>query len=294
MIGGRRAMTQSHQRERQSGHIPKRGRGRRGDGSGSSQATQPEESQVVDPSQLFDQSELEYLKYQDQVHHDVTDGGYDQDHIPQQQHVGDDDDDIAAAPAPEVLPVDPPFPGGPADLSLLHSYANHVALLLWYNSDNVRKLRVVKRINHGAKILSLGRPNGNHDWFWDPLRESGLHDLDYLGYATVPHALLMTPCERWHPETSTFHMLLGEMIVTLDDVACLTHLQIEGRMLSHGNKMPKHEGATLLMRHLGVSRQEADKICEQEYGGYVSYPRLRDLYTRYLGRANVLADTEDP
>ncbi|KEH21109.1 transmembrane protein, putative [Medicago truncatula] len=133
MIGGRRAMTQSHRRERQSGHIPKRGRGRRGDSSGSSQATQLEESQVVDPSVV------EYLNYQDQVHHDMTDGGYDQDHIPQQQHVGDDND-IAAAAAPEVLPVDPPFPGGPADLSLLHSYASHVALPLWYNSDNTRFL----------------------------------------------------------------------------------------------------------------------------------------------------------
>nr|ABD32773.1 hypothetical protein MtrDRAFT_AC151522g16v2 [Medicago truncatula] len=210
------------ERERQSGHIPKRGRGRRVDVSGSSQeasqATQPEESQVVDPSQ-----QVEYLNYQDQVHHDVTDGGYDQDHIPEQQHVGDDDN-IAAAAAPEVLHVDPSFPGGPDDLSLLHSYANHVALPVWYNSENIRKLRVVKSINHGAKILSLGRPNGNQDWFWDPLRESGLHDLVYLGYATVPHALLMTLCERWHPETSTFHMPLRKMTVTLDDVACLTHL----------------------------------------------------------------------
>ncbi|XP_024630712.1 protein MAINTENANCE OF MERISTEMS-like [Medicago truncatula] len=162
------------------------------------------------------------------------------------------------------------------------------------SSGDVRKLRVVKPINHGAKILSLGRPNGNQDWFWDPLRESGLHDLVYLGYATVPHAVLMTLCERWHPETSTFHMPLGEMTVILDDVACLTHLQIEGRMLTHGKKMPKHEGAALLMRHLGVSQQEADKICGQEDGGYISYPRLRDLYTRYLGRANLLADTEDP
>jgi len=80
MIGGRRAMTQSYQKERQSGHIPKRGRGQwRSDGSGTSQATHPEQSQVVDSTQ-----EVEYLNYQDQVHHDVTDGGYDQDHIPEQ------------------------------------------------------------------------------------------------------------------------------------------------------------------------------------------------------------------
>jgi len=70
----------------------------------------------------------------------------------------------------------------------------------------VRKMRVVKAINHGNKILSLGLPNEHQRWFWDPLRESGLHDLVYLGYATVPHALLMTLCERWHPETITFHM----------------------------------------------------------------------------------------
>jgi len=43
MIGGRRAMTQSHQRERQSGQIPKRGRGKeRANGSWNSQATQLE------------------------------------------------------------------------------------------------------------------------------------------------------------------------------------------------------------------------------------------------------------
>jgi len=79
MIGGRRAQTQSYrkEKERRNAHIPKRGRGRRGDGSGTSQATHPEESQVVDPSQVVDLSEVEYLNYQDQVHHDVTDGGYD-------------------------------------------------------------------------------------------------------------------------------------------------------------------------------------------------------------------------
>ena len=91
-----------------------------------------------------------------------------------------------------------------------------------------------------------------------------------------------------------FHMPLGEMAVTLDDVACLTHLQIEGRMLSHGKKMLRHEATTLLVRHLGVSQTEAEKICGTEYGGYISYLKVRELYTRYLDRANRLVDTEDP
>jgi len=61
MIGGRRAMTQSRRKEKERQNA-KRGRGRRGDGSETSQATPPEESQVADLSQV------EYLNYQDQVH----------------------------------------------------------------------------------------------------------------------------------------------------------------------------------------------------------------------------------
>jgi len=110
----------------------------------------------------------------------------------------------------------------------------------------------------------------------------------------VPHTLLMTLCERWHPEISSFHMVLGEMTVTLDDVACLMHLQIEGRMLSHEKKMLRHEAYALIVRHLGVSQADAEKYCGEEYGGYISYPKLRELYTRYLDRATRLADPEDP
>jgi hypothetical protein len=84
------------------------------------------------------------------------------------------------------------------------------------------------------------------------------------------------------------------MAVTLDDVACLTHLQIEGRMLSHGKKMSRHKGATLMVRHLGVSQADADKNCDEEYGVYISYKSLREYYTMYLDSASRLADPEDP
>ena len=43
-----------------------------------------------------------------------------------------------------------------------------------------------------------------------------------------------------------------------------------------------------------MSQTEAEKICGIEYGGYISYPKMRKSYTRYLDRANRLADTKDP
>lgn len=106
-----------------------------------------------------------------------------------------DTDDIAAQTAPEILPDQPPFPRGPAYTSLLFSYADHVPLRLWYNSNNIRKEHRVKAINHGATILDLLRPHHNQNWFLDPLRANGLHDLVYTGYDNMPYALLMTLCE---------------------------------------------------------------------------------------------------
>jgi len=125
LIGGRHAMTKTTRRAKQNAHIPNRGRGkgRRASSEGSSQATQPEQSQVVDPTQV------EYLNYQCQMH-DATNGGYDQQHIQEDVVPVLDQDDIAAATAPKTLPDHPPFPGGPKNTSLLFSYAKHVALPL--------------------------------------------------------------------------------------------------------------------------------------------------------------------
>jgi hypothetical protein len=89
-------------------------------------------------------------------------------------------------------------------------------------------------------------------------------------------------------------MPMGEMTVTLDDVARLMHVPVEGRMLGHRKKMLRSDGEALLVRHLGASQREAEKICNREYGGYISYPKLREFYSTHLGRANILADTEDP
>jgi len=88
-------------------------------------------------------------------------------------------------------------------------------------------------------------------------------------------------------------MPMGEMTVTLEDVACLMHVLIEGRMLGHRKKMLRHEGEALLVKHLGVSKKEVEKICNKEFGGYISYPKLKELYTTSLRRANILANTED-
>ena len=43
---------------------------------------------------------------------------------------------------------------------------------------------------------------------------------------------LTTLTDRWRPETHSFHLPLGEMSITLEDIAMITGLPIEGRALT--------------------------------------------------------------
>jgi len=111
---------------------------------------------------------------------------------------------------------------------------------------------------------------------------SGLHDLVYMGHVIVPHALLMTLCERWHAEISSFPLHVGEMTITLDDVTCLLHLPIEGIMMSHPKKVFQDDGVDLMVRHLGVTQAVAVKNCNEEYDAYISYKTLKEFMSTTL------------
>ena len=61
--------------------------------------------------------------------------------------------------------------------------------------------------------------------------------MDYPTQATmkgyVDRSRLKGLYKAQHNETSSFHLLVGEMTITLDDVPCLLHLPIMGSFLDH-------------------------------------------------------------
>ncbi|VAH30007.1 unnamed protein product [Triticum turgidum subsp. durum] len=70
----------------------------------------------------------------------------------------------------------------------------------------------------------------------DPLCRAALENLGFYQIAkmkkiNVDKYLISALVERWRPETNTFHLPVGEMTVTLQDVSCLWELPIHGKPL---------------------------------------------------------------
>jgi len=127
-------------------------------------------------------------------------------------------------------------------------------------------------------------------WFWEPVEGSCLHDLIYTAYSTVTHAMIRALCERWHTETSSFHLPVGEMTITLDDVHNLLHIPIHDRMLDHIEAMGQDRAIDLMTKLLSMSDADVRVEVRNESAGHISYPSLKRVYEDHLTEARRLED----
>ncbi|CAK8541612.1 unnamed protein product [Lathyrus sativus] len=133
-------------------------------------------------------------------------------------------DASASASASASEPVG--YPGGPSDTSLLVKYEQHIANRIWFGQERGSK-KELKVAGHGLKLMQrvpLQLPREMEGW----ISRSGLASLQRTSLTKIDTNLVSAFVERWHLETSSFHMPFGEMTITLDDVSCLLHLPIRG------------------------------------------------------------------
>jgi len=88
---------------------------------------------------------------------------------------------------------------------------------------------------------------------------------------------MSTFVERWHKETSSFHFPVGEVSITLDDVAALLHLPIVGAFHSF-EQLNVDVVVDLLVELLEVSAGDARAETIQCRGFYVRLSWMRDVY----------------
>ncbi|XP_028184906.1 protein MAIN-LIKE 2-like [Glycine soja] len=166
--------------------------------------------------------------------------------------------------------VDEGFPGGPRDPSVLTGFAKHVAHSIWSGEERPE----LKLVSHGRKVDKFGRPTPEIE---DMIAATGLSPLIRCSVITTDPGLISAFVERWHRETSTFHQPVGELTITLDDVASLLHLPITGALHTF-ESLVTSKAVVLLTELLEVSFEEAKAETRQASGPYVRLSWLREMY----------------
>ncbi|KAH1228932.1 Protein MAIN-LIKE 2 [Glycine max] len=132
--------------------------------------------------------------------------------------------------------ADEGFPGGPCDPSVLTSFAEH-------------ERPELKLVSHRRKVALIGKPVPAIEGL---VVTTGLSPLIECSVVTDDPGLISAFVERWHRETSTFHLPVGELTITLYDVSSLLHLPISGA-LHNFEALSVDETIFLLIELLEVS-----------------------------------------
>ncbi|XP_047167765.1 protein MAINTENANCE OF MERISTEMS-like [Vigna umbellata] len=159
------------------------------------------------------------------------------------------------------------FPGGPRDGSLLTHYVQHVAYAISQGRD---RGDILKLISHGKKVNKLGPC---HKGIQHIVLNSNLMRLTEICYDYVDKGLLLGFIERWHFESSSFHLPIGEMSVTLDDVSTSLHQPVMGQMCDL-EELDFEEAHTALVQLLGVDGGTTNAKMKDARGPKVTTLRL--------------------
>jgi len=123
----------------------------------------------------------------------------------------------------------------------------------------------LKLVSHGRKVTLIGMPVPEIEDLVAAIELSPLIDCSVI---TGDLGLISAFVERWHGETSTFHLPVGELTITLDDVSSLLHLPITSALHSF-HALSTEEARFLLTELLEVSVEEARVEIALTRGAYV-------------------------
>jgi len=134
----------------------------------------------------------------------------------------------------------------------------------------------LKLSSHGMKIAKFGRPAPEIEGF---VAASGVSPLITCSLDTRDRGLIYAFMERCHKETSSFHLPIKEVTITLDDVVSLLHLPIVGAFHTF-EQLHVDNVVNMLVELLKVSAAETRAETIQCHGSYVRLSWLQDVFRR--------------
>ncbi|XP_028223279.1 protein MAIN-LIKE 2-like [Glycine soja] len=153
------------------------------------------------------------------------------------------------------------FPMQTPQYIILTEYIHHVTTTVWAGEERPE----LKLSSHGRNVQKFGRPAPKIE---DIVAATGLSPLTACSLNTSDRGLIYAFAERWHKETSSFHLPIGEVTITLDDVASLLHLPITS-VFHTFDALHVDQAVDLLVELLEASTQETKDETFQFHGAYV-------------------------
>ncbi|KAK9284234.1 hypothetical protein L1049_023403 [Liquidambar formosana] len=113
---------------------------------------------------------------------------------------------------------------GPIDGSVLYRQDRHRSDRIWSSQDQsiLTYTLTTRRSDSGLWGRAVDPLVMRH------LHAAGFYGLSRIGFIRLDPALITALVERWRQETHTFHLPIGEVTITLQDVAVLWGLPIDG------------------------------------------------------------------
>lgn len=156
--------------------------------------------------------------------------------------------------------VDP----GPIDASILTKQSSHRSENIW-NGQELPKLRFRRGTNLPEKLDFR---------IEEKLISVGFYGLYKLGHIKHDWCLIEALIERWRPETHTFHLPVGEMTITLQDVAMICGLPIDGHpVIGKETHKKLGEWKELCIELLGFEPSDGDID-----GGFIKFKSVLNYF----------------
>ncbi|KAK9286050.1 hypothetical protein L1049_014429 [Liquidambar formosana] len=113
---------------------------------------------------------------------------------------------------------------GPIDGSVLYRQDKHRSDRIWSSQDQsvLTYTLTTRRSDSGLWGRAVDPRVMRH------LHAAGFYGLSRIGFIRLDPALITALVERWRQETHTFHLPIGEVTITFQDVAVLWGLPIDG------------------------------------------------------------------
>ncbi|KAJ9539649.1 hypothetical protein OSB04_026155 [Centaurea solstitialis] len=119
---------------------------------------------------------------------------------------------------------------GPFNNELLFLETSHRAYNMFYGDSNPEEMLDFRRGDR--ELWKHIKQHGIPDRVRSYIRIAGFEGVFNCRFKPLDHSLITALVERWRPETHTFHLPIGEVTVTLQDVQLMWDLRVDGEVVT--------------------------------------------------------------